>query len=482
MKKIIFIILLALLIGFQSFAGYRKNPGTNEYIAALKKVTDIMVNDVTSPVAAGRYYAYISLTAYEVQSLINPANYFSLAGHLKEFEKITVDKKLRTSADPALAIILSIFKSGEKLLPSGYLLKKEIDSIAKLYSKNNKRKLLYANTSLLVNDVVNYVVRYAKADGFTKLNNLPRYTPKNGDAFWKPTPPVFMAPVEPHWNTLRTFILDSAQQFKVAFPAAYDTQKTSSYFLQLNEVYNISNTADNEQKAIALFWDCNPFAVQQIGHVEFGIKKISPGGHWIGITGIACKKQRLSLDKTVYVHVLVSMAIADAFIACWDEKYRSNRVRPETAIQRLIDPRWHPLLQTPPFPEYVSGHSVVSAAAAVALTKIFGDNFSYVDDTESEFGLTARKYTSFKQAASEAAISRLYGGIHYRDAIEEGVWQGNMVGEYIIKKLAVFLNWQVKKSLTLRQNVKSPKLINSASSVKIIAGINDDNTTLLSVK
>ncbi len=463
-------------------AHYKSVPGTADYVKALKKVTDLMVNDVTSPVAAGRYYAYITLAAYEMQSLFDTLRYPSMAGRINGFNKIPVDKPALKLSDASLAIILSIYKIGEKLLPSGYMLKKEIDSFANLFEKDNKAQELYQNSAALADEVVKQLMVYAKADGFTKLNMMPRYTPKAGDAYWQPTPPSFMAPVEPHWNSLRTFIIDSAQQFITALPARYDTAINSSFYSQLKEVYNIVKKGDKKEQAIAMFWDCNPFAVQQIGHVEFGIKKISPGGHWIGITGIACKKQKLSLHKTVYVHMLVSLAMADAFIACWDEKYRSNRVRPETAIQKLIDPRWHPLLQTPPFPEYVSGHSVISTAAAIILTKIFGDNFSYVDNTEIEFGLPARKYSSFKQAASEAAISRLYGGIHYRDAIDEGVWQGKMVGEYIVKKMSASFNPQAKSGLTLRGNVKSLKLINSNGSKKIIAGINDDNAVLLSVK
>jgi PAP2 superfamily len=446
MKKIVSLILCLAFIAMQTFAGNKKLFNSVDYIAALKKVTDIMVNDVTSPVAAGRYYAYITLSAYETQSLFDSAKYPSLSGTLNQFNKIQVDKQKIESSSPSLAIILAVFKAGEKLLPSGYMLKKEIDSLAKLFARNNETQQLYKTTAALVDEAVKQIIVYVRADGFTKLNNLPRYTPKQGDAYWKPTAPSFMAPVEPHWNTVRTFLLDSAQQFKTALPAPYDTAIASSFYIQLKEVYAVVNRKEKPEQEIAMFWDCNPFAVQQIGHVEFGIKKISPGGHWIGITGIACKKQKLSLGKTVYVHMLVSLTLADAFIACWDEKYRSNRVRPETAIQKLIDPRWHPLLQTPPFPEYVSGHSVVSTTAAVILTKIFGDNFSYVDNTEKEFGLPARKYTSFKQAASEAAISRLYGGIHFRDAIDEGVWQGNMVGEYIMKRLFVFFNWQATKN------------------------------------
>jgi hypothetical protein len=434
MIRISFLVLFLLVTTYVS-AGPKKAPGAKEYIVALKKVTDVMVNDVTSPVAASRYYAYVTLTAYEAQSLFDSVHYSSLAGHINRFSKIKIEDKLIKSADESLAIILAVFKSGERLLPSGYLLKSQTDSLAVLYAKNSKDQLLFQNTLALVNELMQNIMVYVKADGFSRLNNLKRYTPKSADGYWKPTPPAFMAPVEPNWNTIRPFVLDSAQQFKVQLPAIYDTAKQSSFFTQLMEVYTITNAASQSQKAIAMFWDCNPFAVQQIGHVEFGLKKISPGGHWMGITGIACVKQKLSLGKTALAHVLVSISLADAFIACWDEKYRSNRVRPETAIEKLIDPRWHPLLQTPPFPEYVSGHSVASTAAAVTLTKIFGDNFSYADNTEVEFSLPVRKFNSFYQAASEAAISRLYGGIHYRDAIDQGEWQGRKVGELLVEKL-----------------------------------------------
>jgi hypothetical protein len=197
-------------------------------------------------------------------------------------------------------------------------------------------------------------------------------------------------------------------------------------------VYDFGKNLSQEQSDIAMFWDCNPFALQQLGHLEFGIKKISPGGHWIGITGIACKTQKLTLSKTVYVHALVSIGIADAFISCWNDKYKYNRIRPVTAIKKLIDHNWSPLLQTPPFPEYTSGHSVISTTASTILTHLFGDHFSFTDDTEKEFGLPQRKFNSFIQASKEAAISRLYGGIHFRDAIENGIKEGAQIGKFII--------------------------------------------------
>jgi membrane-associated phospholipid phosphatase len=112
-------------------------------------------------------------------------------------------------------------------------------------------------------------------------------------------------------------------------------------------------------------------------------------------------------------------------------------VRPETLINTYFDDEWKPILQTPPFPEYTSGHSVVSGAASSVLTSIFGDNFSFSDNTELPFGLPIRNYKSFKHAADEAAISRMYGGIHYRTAVEVGVGQGRKVGELVTDKLTM---------------------------------------------
>jgi hypothetical protein len=167
----------------------------------------------------------------------------------------------------------------------------------------------------------------------------------------------------------------------------------------------------------------------------YATKKITPGGHWMNIASVAAKKTDADIMKTMHTYTMTSIALFDGFIACWDEKYRSSLVRPETVINRQLDEEWKPTLQTPPFPEHTSGHSVISSAAAVALTEIYGDNFAFVDSTEVEFGLPARSFTSFIQASEEAAVSRLYGGIHYRPAIDYGVDQGRAVGELLKKKV-----------------------------------------------
>jgi hypothetical protein len=167
----------------------------------------------------------------------------------------------------------------------------------------------------------------------------------------------------------------------------------------------------------------------------FATKKITPGGHWMGIVTIASHKARASLLESSVAYARTAIALADGFVSAWDEKFRSNLVRPETMINAHLDESWQPLLQTPPFPEYTSGHSVISTAAATVLTEQFGENFAFTDSTEMAFGLPARSFPSFNHAAAEAAMSRLYGGIHYRMAIEEGVIQGRRVGELVVQRV-----------------------------------------------
>jgi PAP2 superfamily len=429
MKKIIAFVIAVIWMP----AGYGQKGitfTTGDYVRALKHATDVMVTDVTSPVAASRYYGYINLAANETAAVFDKQQPH-FAGVAKGLNNIIVDDGLIKKSDPQLAIILALYKSGSRLLPSGYLLKKE-----------------------LVDKIVDQVLKYAYADGFPKLSGYRRFTPLAGDAYWQPTAPGFISAIEPYWNRLRTFILDSCSQFTVAPPHEYSTDTNSLFYKDLKEVYELGINLSKEQSGIAMFWDCNPFALQQLGHLEFGIKKISPGGHWMGITGIACKQQKLSLAKTAYVHTLVSIGMADAFISCWNNKYKYNRVRPVTAIKKLIDRNWAPLLQTPPFPEYTSGHSVISTTAAAILTHLFGEHFSFTDYTEEEFGLPRRKFSSFVKASNEAALSRLYGGIHFRDAIENGIKEGEQIGKFVIahspdkqanmKNTVIILSRQVK--------------------------------------
>ena len=432
MKNVI-VFFVAVILLHPVYGQQTRSFTTNDYIRALKHATDVMVNDATSPVAASRYYAYITLAANETIAIFDKQQPH-FAGVARGLNKITVQDTLIKKTDWQLATIFVLYKSANRLLPSGYLLQKNIDSL-KLLAKKLKLPAAKINATIeLADNVTEQILKYAYADGFVRLSGLRRYTPSFGDEYWQPTAPGFMSAIEPHWNTLRTFILDSCSQFSCPPPNKYSSDTNSLFYKELKEVYQLGKNLSKQQSAIAMFWDCNPFALRQVGHLEFGIKKISPGGHWMGITGIACKKQQLSLSKTAYAHAFVSIGLADAFIVCWNDKFNYNRVRPETAIKKLIDRNWTPLLQTPPFPEYTSGHSVISTTASTILTHLFGDHFSFTDDTEVEFGLTTRKFNSFAEASKEAAISRLYGGIHFRDAIENGVKEGEQIGKFLLTR------------------------------------------------
>ena len=432
MKKLI--IFFTFVLGVQSaIAQLPAAFATNDYVRALKHATDVMVTDVTSPVAAARYYAYITLSANETFALFDKEQP-RFANAIKDLKPITAKESLINRSEQSLAVILALYKTGIRFLPSGYMLKKNVDSLLAVAKKKKTPEHKIKSTLELVDSVVSYIGRYSSSDGFAKLSGYRRFTPRRGDAYWQPTAPGFMAAIEPYWHTLRTFIIDSCSQFNGPAPAVYDTSATSSFYRQVKEVYDITSKLSKEESEIAMFWDCNPFALQQVGHLEFGIKKISPGGHWMGITGIASRKQKLNLGQTAYAHAIVALGLSDAFVACWNVKYKFIRVRPVTAIKKLIDRSWNPLLQTPPFPEYTSGHSVISTTAATILTHLFGQKFSFVDDSEVEFGLPSRKFESFRQACSEAAISRLYGGIHFRDAIEDGVKEGEKIGNYVVLK------------------------------------------------
>ena len=407
-----------------------------DYIRVLKEAGDVMINDVTSPVAAARYYAYITLAGNEAQSVFDAR--YSLGKALNGFS-FRLNDLPALKAEKTFTVLYCIYRMSARLLPSGPVLLPKADSLRLNAQKNGWPPETILQSAILADSIVARMMRYVQADRFREMSSLKKYTPIKGDAYWQPTAPGYMQALEPNWNTLRLFVLPAVDSFRSLPAAPFDTSARSSFFTQLKEVYTTVNSLSKKQIEIASFWDCNPFALQQMGHVEFGLKKMSPGGHWIGITGIACVKSRKSFEQTALIHTLASLALCDAFVCCWHEKYSSNRVRPETAIRRWINPSWKPFLQTPPFPEYTSGHSVISSACSILLSEIFGYKFSYTDNTEVEFGLRPRKYQSFLQASGEAAISRLYGGIHYRDAVENGVLQGKNIGGFISRQLKPFV-------------------------------------------
>ncbi len=401
------------------------------------RLSEVMLHDGTNPPAAARVYAYAMFGAYQAVHLAEGRVPF-LNGKLANNPGITsvsAPKKI----DFSFCSNYAMLEIGRALMPSGYRLEEKKQALVDQY--RSSRNYSEREMNLMVRysmEVAGQVIAWSRTDGYDRLSTYKRYTPMRGEGYWYPTPPAYMAAVEPHWETVRPFFLDSAAQFAPPPPAVFSKDSVSSFYRQMKEVYDVGNNLTAEQRAIASFWDCNPFAVSFSGHMATALKKISPGGHWMAITGIACSQAKVPLDSAIFIHTAVATTLHDAFISCWQEKFRSHRIRPETAINKYLDPEWRPLLQTPPFPEYSSGHSVVSSSASVILTRLLGDNFRFTDTSEVYFGLPERTFNSFYEAAGEAAISRLYGGIHYRDACEEGVAQGRKVGQNVLNSLFPF--------------------------------------------
>ena len=407
-------------------------PSIQEQTWAL---TEVMYHDVVSPPAASRFYAYSLLTGYEILSALDPnAHYFQ--ERLKEYP-VTRETIKDGKIDKRLACLYGILETGKNIIPSGQLLQEKQEQLIQNFKSTGLSQPTIDSSVAFAQLISRKIVQYSKLDGYFKLSTRIRYKPLQSENNWQPTPPEYMPAVEPHWRTIRTFFLDSAQQFCPSLPITFSKENGSAFIDLAKEVYNTSKQLTEEQKLIAIFWDCNPFAVQFQGHMSIGLKKISPGGHWMGITGIVCEQVGYDFTNTILTHTLVALTLHDAFVSCWDEKYRSNRIRPETAINRYIDPKWKPLLQTPPFPEYSSGHSVISTAVAELLSHCIGNNVAFRDSTETYIGLPAREFSSFKAAAAEARISRLYGGIHFRDGIEKGEEQGRSIGEFIIRRINI---------------------------------------------
>ncbi|MDC0635259.1 vanadium-dependent haloperoxidase [Flavobacteriaceae bacterium] len=408
---------------------------------AIDKVVDIMVNDIFSPPVASRIFSYPNIAAYEIMAQ-NNSDYKSLQEQITDLKPIP--KSQDNTVNYELAALIAHLEMSKTLVYSKDEMQKYSDSLYSIWASENDKEFNVSKQYAL--QVVDHINLWKNADNYTETRTMTHFViDQNNPARWQKTPPAFMDGIEPHWNKIRPFVINSASQFQPIPPPEFSMDENSLFYKELKEVYDISNEITkngdtSEEIEIAQFWDCNPYVSVTRGHLMFAVKKITPGAHWIGICKIASKKSDANFSKTLFAYTKTSIAIADAFISCWDEKYRSNLVRPETLINKHIDENWQPILQTPPFPEFTSGHSVVSGAAATTLTSIFGDNFAFDDDTEVKYDLPIRSFESFNKAADEAAISRMYGGIHYRAAVEVGVKQGRDLGAYVVENLKMKTN------------------------------------------
>jgi len=393
-----------------------------------QSLNNIIVYDIFSPPVASRIYAYASLAAYEsIRNL--DTSYPSLTTQLNDFGKMPLPE-VGKEYDYRISAITAFFSIAKKLTftkdSTVSSEKKMISSLSEGTSeKIVSRSITYGNA------IADSILARASRDQYKQIQGMPRYTVSEQQGKWKNTPPDYLDGVQPFWNKMKPLVMGSAAQFKPVPPPPVSQEKNSIFFKEMKEVYEMNKALNDSTKEVARFWDDNASATTHVGHLTYATKKPSPGGHWINITAIACKQSNFNWVQSAQAYAMTSIAMYDGFISCWDEKYRSEYVRPVTAINEFIDPNWEPLLQTPPFPEYTSGHSVVSSSIAMVLTRIFGEGFAFTDSYEKPYIGLERSFTSFINASEEACISRMYGGIHFRSAVENGKIQGRALGEFI---------------------------------------------------
>jgi PAP2 superfamily len=378
-----------------------------------------------SPPLASRNFAYLGVTSYEAVAS-GDKKLKSLAGQLHGLKELpqrdagkTYDEAIVLNA--ALGRSLQLFFSNTG--PSGQNALR-----ANLKMLNSKASLGVAKhvtrrSNAYGEKLADHIYAWSLSDGGARIKNMGfplEYSLKQGKNQWVPTNQLGLqqVPLLPEWGKNRPFAMPADLPCKLPPPPPYSEDKTSEFYRQAMEVKDVRANLTDDQIAIAKFWSDDPML------------SVTPPGHWISILLQLSQREHLPASKTAEGLARLGVATADAFIGCWHSKYEYNLLRPVTYIRKVMDPKWEPLLITPPFPEYPSGHSVQSGAAAEVLEKMIGSNTPFDDATYVADGIPARKYPNFKAAAEEAAKSRLYGGIHFNAAIVDGLVQGKCIGTF----------------------------------------------------
>lgn len=417
---------LLLLCGISNHAQQKEN--------LLHHLNNLLIHtvmeDLFSPPVGSRIYVYPNIAFYECIRQDDGA-YPPLCGKLNGSQVLPVagqDNRHFISAAVAFTHVAQSLVASEHVMENWR--RQFIDSL--LASEDSSAVLSAASYGKQIADSI---AIWIAGDNYMKSRGMMRYVNSTERGTWQPTPNDYAQGLEPHWGTLRPLVMKTSSQFSPKQKLKYSTSVKSDFYKNVREVYKIGKTLDSNQKELALYWDDNPNVSVVEGHLNYFVHKISPAGHWMMIAKQACVQKKIPLVRASLVYALTGIALFEGFISCWDEKYRTNLVRPITVINDEIDPDWRPFIQTPPFPEFTSGHSVISNAAAAVLTGLIGDNFAFTDDTEIPFGLRPRKFGSFYDAALESSLSRVYGGIHYPETARISIRQGKAIGKYVLSIL-----------------------------------------------
>jgi len=393
-----------------------------------RAIIEVIMEDGFGPPVAARIHAYANLAGYQAAYHGFPG-YRSLVGILNGFKECAMPDPTKVY-DWRVAAVAAYQTASSKLVYRTNI----TDSVAKVHFAILKPLMpedVFDRSKDFGVAVGKSINAYAKADGYTRTQGLPAWEWPKCDSCWEPTPPNFAEPLSPYCGRVRTIALNNVKQFPLAAPIKFSKEKGSDFYKAAMETYTLSKTLSGEQREIANFWNDNPAVTKYRGHFVYNTRQISPGGHWMNIAMQLMKADGTGMAKAMEVYSMTAFALFDGFTACWEQKYVHNLIRPVTYIQKYIDKSWEPMLQTPPFPEYASGHSTITAAAAEVLQHHFGAR-AFDDSTEVLFGWPVRHFKDFVSAADEASISRLYGGIHYRMGCDGGNEHGKQIGKWVV--------------------------------------------------
>jgi hypothetical protein len=370
-----------------------------------------IVNDATTPEVASRGLAMVSAAVYDAVNSIDGTPGYYVA--LKAPADASADAAVASAAYTVLSYLYPAQVSNFNSLLA--------TALAGISDGQPKTDGMAVGQS-----VANAIIAMRVSDGST---NFVDYTPNTAPGDWQPTAPMFMPAENPQWATLKPFAMTSDNQFRPGPPPALTSQEYATdvnLTLDLGAANSTTRTADETQ--IAKFW-------------KDGAGTYTPPGHWNAIAEQVAQQQGDSLAQDARLFAELNIAEGDAAIVAWDAKFTYNTWRPislaggaGTAVNNQIETiaNWRPLITTPPFPEYISGHSTFSGAAAAILTAVFGDNFRFSTTSLSLPGVS-RAFTSFEQAANEAGISRIYGGIHFLFSDTAGLTAGAGLGAYVLQ-------------------------------------------------
>lgn len=432
-RQLVIIAVFALVAASRLIAQSVDTSGAAYVHRWNRAISEVMMEDGFTPPASARFFAYLHVAAYEAARHASPGNR-SFAGMLEGLTPIPEPDRLCTY-DWRVSAMAAYRKAASLMLFRIYLTDSLYDEAITELEAHGLSPAVRECSEKYGISVAQHVLNWMKPDGYTRIQASGKYVIPQYTGAWEPTAPDFKEPTDPFWGTVRCFTLDSARAIPPAAAIAFDDARDSKFHELAREVYDVTRTLTPDQSAIALFWNDTPIRTHHFGHLMYASRQISPTGHWMNIAQIAATNAGTDMVRSLAAYATTSIAIHDAIVACWHEKFRSNVIRPITYINRYIDSTWEPLIQTPPFPEHTSGHSSVSGAASTVLTHLFG-SMAFVDSTEERFGWGVRSFRNFEEAAREAAMSRLYGGIHYRHANESGFENGRSVAEHVIGQLS----------------------------------------------